>query len=136
MKIDKNILIQFLKFGIVGLVNALVYFVVYYCFYLLNERLYLVGNIVGWIVSVANSFYWNRKFVFKGAKEEKSAVLVRALKTYISYGVTFLLSTIMLYIEVDVLYWSAILCPVLNPIIITPINFLLNKYWAFTKGNE
>ena len=132
----KDNLIQFIKFGLVGISNTLVSLAVYYLFYFIDERLYLAGNIVGWIVSVANSFYWNNRFVFSGERKERSVILKKLLKTYFSYGATFLLSTLMLYIEVDVLDWSAVLCPVLNLIITIPLNFLLNKYWAFAEGKD
>lgn len=43
---------QFLKFSIVGLSNTFVSLAVYYFFLWLSKDLYLVGNIVGWAVSV------------------------------------------------------------------------------------
>lgn len=129
-------LIQFIKFGLVGVSNTIVSLAVYYLFYFIDERLYLVGNIVGWIVSVANSFYWNNRFVFSGKRTGRNAALKKLVKTYFCYGATFLLSTLLLYIEVDILEWSAVLCPVLNLIVTIPLNFLLNKYWAFAEKNK
>jgi putative flippase GtrA len=58
-------------------------------------------------------------------------VLKRIGKTYLSYGATFLLSTVLLYLEVDVWQWSAVIAPVANLLITIPLNFLLNKFWAF-----
>lgn len=132
----KDSLIQFIKFGLVGVSNTLVSLAVYYLFYFIDQRLYLVGNVVGWIVSVANSFYWNNRFVFSGTEKGRGVILKKLLKTYFSYGATFLLSTLMLYVEVDILAWSGVLCPVLNLIVTIPLNFLLNKYWAFAEGKD
>ena len=132
----KDSLIQFIKFGLVGVSNTLVSLAVYYLFYFIDHRLYLVGNVVGWIVSVANSFYWNNRFVFAGTEKGRGVILRKLLKTYFSYGATFLLSTLMLYVEVDILAWSGVLCPVLNLIVTIPLNFLLNKYWAFAEGKD
>ena len=53
------------------------------------------------------------------------------IKTFASYGTTFVLSTILLVIMVDYLKISNIIAPVLNLIITIPLNFLLNKFWAF-----
>ena len=124
-------IVQFLKFGIVGLSNTLVSLAVYYIFLWINPKLYLVGNIAGWIISVANAYYWNNKYVFASGEKGLTRTVKKLGKTYLSYGATFLLSTILLYIEVDVLDWSAVLGPFINLLITIPLNFLLNKFWAF-----
>ncbi len=61
---------QFMKFGIVGLSNTAISLGIYYLFIWINRNLYLIGNAVGFIVSVLNSYFWNSKFVFK-KKDEK-----------------------------------------------------------------
>lgn len=127
---QKN-MVQFLKFGIVGLSNTFVSLVVYYVFLWVNQKLYLVGNVVGWVVSVANAYYWNNKYVFGDGEKGFRQMLKKLSKTYLSYGATFVLSTILLYIEVDMLSWSSIISPFVNLIITIPLNFLLNKFWAF-----
>lgn len=127
----KEDIIQFLKFGIVGISNTLISLAVYYIFLWVDKRLYLIGNIVGWIISVANAFLGNNKFVFSSEGSGWKSTLTRIGKTYLSYGATFLISTVLLYIEVDVLHWSAVLCPIINLLITIPANFLLNKFWTF-----
>ena len=57
--------------------------------------------------------------------------LKKLAKTYLCYGATFLLSTGLLFLEVEILHWSAVISPVLNLLITIPLNFLLNKFWAF-----
>ncbi len=126
----KQLFIQFLKFGLVGISNTVISLLIYYLFLWISPALYLVGNVTGWIVSVANSFFWNNKYVFKGASGKRK-LLKKLGKTYLSYGATFLLGTALLYLEVDVWRWSAAICPLLNLVITIPLNFLLNKFWAF-----
>lgn len=128
---NRENLLQFLKFGIVGVSNTLVSLAVYYLFLWVNPALYLVGNVAGWVISVANAFYWNHKYVFRSGNEGVSTTLKKLGKTYLTYGATFLLSTGLLYLEVDVLRWSAVISPVVNLLITIPLNFLLNKFWAF-----
>lgn len=127
----KKDLIQFLKFGLVGVSNTAVSLAVYYLFLWVDDRLYLWGNVVGWVVSVANAFYWNNKYVFTEHSEGIAALIKRLLRTYLSYGATFLLSTVLLYLEVDVLHWSAVISPIMNLLVTIPLNFLLNKFWTF-----
>ena len=128
---QRKALIQFVKFGIVGVSNTLIFLAIYYIFLYINERLYLAGNIVGWVVSVVNAFFWNNNFVFSSENSSRKSTMVKLGKTYLSYGATFLISTTLIYVEVDVLNWPAALCPVLNLLITIPANFLLNKLWTF-----
>lgn len=127
---QKN-LIQFLKFGIVGLSNTFVSLAIYYVFLWIDQKLYLIGNVVGWVVSVANAYYWNNKYVFGDGQKGFIQMLKKMAKTYLSYGATFLLSTLFLYIEVDILGLSSVISPFINLVITIPLNFLLNKFWAF-----
>lgn len=132
-RLNKTDIVQFIKFGIVGISNTLVSFAVYYIFIWIDPKLYLIGSAVGWIVSVANAFYWNNKYVFKGGAEDGRSILKRLAKTYVSYGATFLLTTLLLYLEVDRLKWPETICPPINLLITIPLNFLLNRLWTFRK---
>ncbi|MBQ8164656.1 MAG: GtrA family protein [Clostridia bacterium] len=133
-KDDKyNGLRQFVKFGIVGVSNTAVSLAVYYMFYFISEDLYFVGNAVGFVVSVLNAYYWNSKFVFKEDKTEKKKRKTGAvlLKTYLCYGSTFLLSEVMIIIEVELLHISGVIAPVINLLVTIPLNYILNKFWAY-----
>ena len=127
----KTAMMQFLKFGIVGISNTFLSLLIYYIFIWIDENLYLIGNIVGWLISVANAFFWNNKYVFMSESSGRRGTLKKIGKTYFSYGATFLISTGMLYLEIDILHWSAVISPILNLAITIPLNFLLNKFWAF-----
>ena len=92
-RLNKSDILQFIKFGIVGVSNTLVSFAVYYIFIWIDPKLYLIGSALGWVVSVANAFYWNNKYVFKGGRSDRRSLLKRLGKTYVSYGATFLLTS-------------------------------------------
>lgn len=132
MKQRKN-LIEFLKFGIVGVSNTAISLAIYYLFIWHDPQYYIAGNVLGWIVSVANSFIWNSVFVFKSKYDSIWSKLKGLMKSYVSYGGVFLLTTALLYIEVDVLTWSEVICPIINLFITVPLNYLLNKFWTFRK---
>ncbi len=122
--------IQFLKFGIVGLSNTVLGLAIYYLFLYINKDLYIVGHIVGWFVSVFNAFYWNNKYVFK---LEQRNIWKTLLKTYISYGSSFLLATGLLVAQVEWFKISSEIAPIINLIITIPLNFLINKFWTFKE---
>lgn len=131
-KLNWATVIQLFKFGIVGVTNNIVALGVYYLFLWINKDWYLLGNIIGWIISVANAFFWNNKYVFKCGGQASGALLKRLLKSYLSYGATFVISTVLLYFEVSLWGWSIVLSPILNLFLTIPINFLLNKFWTFS----
>ena len=119
-------ILQFLKFGAVGVSNTLIAFGVYY-FLFFNNVHYMVANLAGWAVGVFNGFYWNNKYVFKSSGD----FLGILLKTYMSYGVSFLTGMFMLYVLVEFLHMSPVIAPVLCLLVTVPLNFMLNKFWAF-----
>lgn len=128
-----EIILQFIKFGLVGVSNTLVAWACYYFFLWLNDDFYMVGGIVGTVVSIANAFFWNDKFVFKSDNNEWQSKLKRLGKTYVSYGATSLLGLILLWAEVRFLGISKAIAPPVNLLITIPLNFLMNKYWTFCK---
>lgn len=129
-------LLQFIKFGIIGVSNTLISYVVYVAGVWLGLH-YLLASVFGFVISVLNSFYWNNKYVFK--KEGKERNLFHTLiKTFLSYGFTgLILANLLLYLWVDVFQISEYLGPIINLMITVPLNFILNKFWAFrTTGKE
>lgn len=119
---------QFIKFGLVGVSNTAISLGVYYACLLFGMH-YIFAYTLGFCISVCNAFYWNNKYVFKNKHEqnEKKAFA----KSFASYGGSFLLSIVLLSFMVDLLKIPSAIAPVLKMVITIPINFLLNKIWAF-----
>lgn len=101
---------------------------VYYVFVWFSRKLYLAGNTAGFIISVLNAYYWNNKYVFRKSQTGNLKPLV---KTYLSYGSTFIVGTALLYVVVHCFGVSELIAPIINLAVTIPINFMLNKYWAF-----
>lgn len=124
---------QFVQFCLVGLSSAVVMYISYFITWKLCGN-YFVANGIGFVFSTTNSFFWNSRFVFHVETGWKNVVF-SYLKTIALYAVTGLvLSNILLYFWVDVVQISELLAPVINVIIVTPLNYILNKFWAFRKG--
>ena len=125
---------QFIKFGLVGISNTLIALGVYWiCFYVLHIH-YQLSNLIAFVISVTNAFYWNSKYVFgQGSNRTVKEYLKAYIKAFVSYGGTYLLGAALLYLWVEVLHISEGLAPAINILITIPLNFLLNKYFAFRK---
>lgn len=127
MKFCTNIWItQFVKFGLVGMVNTAIGLGSYYLFLWLGCS-YLLANIISWIISVFNAFYWNNKYVFASNNRWHVALL----RTYLSYGFSLVLGTSFLYLLVEYAGVSDLIAPVCTLFLTIPMNFLLNKFLTF-----
>ncbi len=134
-------LVQFVKFGIVGLSNTIISYVIYIVALLIfqhNQWMpawdYLVAQIVAFILSVLWSFYWNNKYVFSKQEDTQRNLLQALLKTYISYAFTGLfLNSVLSLLWVEILHISKLIAPIINLLVSVPLNFIMNKFWAFRE---
>jgi putative flippase GtrA len=68
---------------------------------------------------------------------EKRSVWAVLVKTYISYAFTGLfLNTVLSVLWIEVFHISKLIAPIINLLFSVPINFLMNKFWAYRKENE
>lgn len=126
-----NDFLQFIKFGIVGFSNTAISYIVYLIIVSTGLH-YLIGHVCGFIIGVLNSYFWNNKYVFKQESGEERSAIKTLIKTFISYGMSsFVLATVLLIFWIDVLNLSEYIAPILNLVITIPINFVLNKVWAY-----
>ena len=135
-------LVQFLKFGIVGVSNTFISYVLNVLVLLLLAQYqvswdFIAGNLVAFVLSVLWSFYWNNEYVFRLGSGEKRNLGKALLKTYISYGFTgIILSNVLSWLWITVFGISKYVAPILNLIISVPLNYIINKYWAFKKTED
>lgn len=156
-------LIQFIKFGLVGVSNtAISYGIEMLCYYVLfkntkfisilnllallgistdgNNVKIVITTIIAFVVSVSNSYFWNNRYVFGSGKKSFSEHFKTYFKTFACYGITgLILSPIIkiLLTKISVPFFIASL----GALVITiPLNFVMNKFWAFkskpTKDEE
>ena len=132
-------LMQFVKFGIVGVSNTVISYVLYFITLkvlkagaLFPNIDYLLAQIVAFILSVLWSFYWNNKMVFVLEDGQNRNLFKALLKTYVSYSFTGLfLNSILLILWVQIVGISEFIAPIINLLISVPLNFIINKFWAF-----
>ena len=149
-------LIQFVKFCIVGVSNtAISYGIDILCYYIIfaNSNFSFIINvltafgvtatskavktviasILAFIISVTNSYFWNNRFVFKsGSKTFKDHCKIYC-KTFLCYGITGLIISPIIKVILTNLGIAYALSSFASLIITIPLNFLLNKFWAFKR---
>lgn len=138
---DLNNFMQFIKFGIVGVSNVIVSYGLYLVFLLFFQENsmfisgdYIVAQSVSFLISVLWSFFWNNKMVFVKAKGEKRSFWKTLCKTFISYSFTgLILNNLLLLLWVQILHIPDLIAPILSLLINVPVNFFMNKFWAFRE---
>lgn len=150
---------QFIKFAIVGCLNVLVSFVVFYLCYRqwplasmilatigtkgawINANLATFGiksidgafaNILGYLAGMVNSFILNKMWTFaaKGAT-------VRQINRFVILNILgLILSTLIIFIFVDLLLAPYLIVWFLTIGIVMILNFLGNKYWTFAGASQ
>lgn len=121
---------QFVKFCMVGLSSAVVMYAAYYMAFMKSNN-YFIANFFGFVLSVTNSFIWNNLFIFE--KQKGVYNIIKAYgKSLLMYSITgLLISNILAYLWIDVVGISEFVSPIINIILVLPMNYFLNKYWAF-----
>ena len=121
---------QFLRFGIIGAFNTLLALGIYELLVYLGLAPQL-SNFIAFIISVANAYFWNRKWVFQTKTADNKAIL----RFFTLYGATYLISAGLLLLWLDVLHINKYIAPVLSLFVTIPTNFLFSKLWVFrSKG--
>lgn len=148
---------QVIKFMLVGVSNTVISEGIYAILVFFKMH-YLPASFIGFSLSVLNAYYWSNKYVFKEQEGAEKRVWWKVLaKTYIAYLWGYLVSAALLVFWIDVLHisrwmeplagWFAgvgltkfdakflgdILAAGLNLILTVPMNFLINKYWAYRQ---
>jgi putative flippase GtrA len=126
------LLIQFIKFGLVGISNTVITAVVIWLMLKIFGLNDLSANIIGYIAGLTNSFIWNRKWTFRSKSKIKDTVFKFILIFVISYllqlGVLFLLLNSL---QIDA-YW----CHLIAMAVYTLVNFVLNKFYTFKTNSK
>jgi putative flippase GtrA len=123
---------QFISFGLIGGLNTILSLGIYWLVVYLGGH-YLLANAIAFAITVFISYVLNNIFTFKG--EGKAEWSLRTLlKVYVSYSITGLfLTSILLWVWTDCLGINENIAPIINLFFTIPLNFLLNKFWAYKK---
>ncbi len=135
---------QFIKFGIVGISNTAVNYVMYLLvLHFIKENGvcskydYIFSSAAAFIAGVLWSFCWNYKYTFKVTWNQNTCKWKMLVRSIACYSVTGLfLHNILLYVWIDRLDVSKELAPALNLMVTAPLTFVLHKYWVFNRQDR
>ena len=130
-------ILQFIKFGMVGAVNTVLsYLITNGCYYLLRLHEQL-SNLISFLITVLISYLLNSRFVFREQVENKQPWYLALAKVYASYAFTeLILMGILLYVQERILGVPHYIATLVNLCVTVPLNFVLNKFWAYRKKSD
>ncbi|GHT02843.1 hypothetical protein AGMMS49525_06960 [Bacteroidia bacterium] len=148
--IKKQFLLQAVKYGIVGVLNTLITFIVIWFLMRIvfgvtgdikaSDTAIWVSNLIGFVAGLTNSFLLNRRWTFKSDKNWK----IDVIKFFGAFIVCYLPQLLLVWalnryahiptIQIDAIALNAsMLCQVIGMVFFTAMNFLINKYYTFNS---
>ncbi|MEE0979087.1 MAG: GtrA family protein [Muribaculaceae bacterium] len=141
MELDKRkTLIQFTKYAMVGVMNTLVTLILIFIFKTLFGIDEYVSNAIGYVGGLINSFFWNKKWVFRSQRGMWKEAFKFGLGFLLCYGIQLLavwalnehtfLQTVLFNIGFYTVSGYAI-ATLIGMLLYTLLNFLYNRLVTF-----
>ncbi len=124
--------VQFVKFGIVGVSNTLLTFLVYTLLLKVFGVWYLAASAIGFVVGATNSFLINRRWTFAGHVGDA----LTPVRWAVVQGCGLGLNEGMLFVFVHEAGLDALIAQALATVIVTVSTFFANRTWTFRMHHD
>jgi len=121
------VLVQFVKFGIVGVSNTVLTLVVYTVLLKVFGVWYLAASAIGFIVGATNGFLLNRRWTFR----EHVGDALTPVRWAIVQGCGLGVNEGLLFLFVHDARLDKLLAQVLATAVVTVTTFFVNRAWTF-----
>lgn len=119
---NKELISQIFRFGIVGVLNTLNYYILYLIFLRICSLPYMVSHLTAFIISMIGSFYLNCYFTYK---------VKPTLKKFFQFPITYLVnvsvSSLSLILLVDIFNLNETISPLIAQGLTIPATFVISK---------
>ncbi|KKP89857.1 MAG: hypothetical protein UR94_C0033G0009 [Parcubacteria group bacterium GW2011_GWA2_36_10] len=120
---------QFIKFGLIGLLNTFIDLIAYVFFTRVLFWHYLVAALLAFVIAATSSFILNSYWTFVIQDKLKE----RYLNFFLVALGGLMWTELFLYILVDKFFWFDLWAKILIVLVVVNWNFFLQKYWTFKK---
>jgi putative flippase GtrA len=121
------VLVQFVKFGIVGISNTLLTFAVYTLLLKGFGMWYLAASAIGFVAGTINSFLLNRRWTFRGHVGDALTPVRWTVVQCSGLG----LNEVLLYVFVHDAKLDKLLAQAFATVVVTVSTFFANRAWTF-----
>jgi putative flippase GtrA len=122
-----SVLIQFVKFGLVGVSNTTLTFVVYTLLLKGFGVWYLAASAIGFAVGATNGFLLNRRWTFR----EHVGDSLTPVRWALVQGGGLAINEALLYLLVDDVGVDKLLAQAMATVVVTITTFIINRAWTF-----
>ncbi len=122
-----HVLVQFVKFGIVGVSNTTLTFVVYTLLLKGFGVWYLLASAIGFAVGATNGFLLNRRWTFR----EHVGDSLTPVRWAIVQSGGLAINEGLLYALVDGVSFDKLVAQAMAIVVVTTSTFLVNRAWTF-----
>jgi len=122
-----HVLVQFAKFGTVGVSNTLLFFAIYTVLLKGFGVWYLAASAIGFTVGAVNGFLLNRRWTFRGHVGDA----LTPVRWSIVQGCGLGLNEGLLYVFVSAAQLDKLLGQAFATMIVTVLTFAANRAWTF-----
>jgi len=126
-RLSAPVLVQFVKFGIVGVSNTVLAFAIYTVLLKVFGVWYLGASAIGFVVGAINGFLLNRRWTFAGHVGDS----LTPVRWGVVQGCGLALNEGLLYLFVDGVEIEKLLGQACATAIVTVLTFLVNRAWTF-----
>src|ERR1700759_3818318 len=120
------VVVQFIKFGIVGVSNTVLAFAIYTLLLKVFGVWYLVASAIGFIVGAVNGFLLNRRWTFAGHVGDS----LTPVRWGVVQGCGLALNEGLLFLFVDGADVEKLLGQALATVVVTVVTFPVNRAWT------
>jgi putative flippase GtrA len=124
------LVLQFAKFGIVGVSNTLIFFAVYTLLWKVFGVWYVAASGIGFAVGAINGFLWNRAWTFRGHVGDA----LTPVRWFVVQTSGLLANLGLIYLFVDGMGLGKLEGQAVTLVIVTLLTFFANRAWTF-KGH-
>ncbi len=120
-------LTQFIKFSLIGVLNTIIHYTVFYYLYSIIGFHHLMASATGFGLAVVHSFLLNKHWTFRhhqASRYQFSKFIVISL-----FSLVINLSGMIFFVEL--LVFNPLLAQLIMIAFTLVINFVGNKYWSF-----
>src|ERR1700742_5090893 len=126
-RVNAPVLVQFVKFGIVGVSNTVLAFAIYTLLLKVFGVWYLAASAIGFVVGAVNGFLLNRRWTFAGHVGDSLTPVRWAVVQSGGLGINLGL----LHVFVHDAALDKLAARALGTIVVTVTTFFLNRAWTF-----
>ncbi|GAA5542598.1 GtrA family protein [Ochrobactrum soli] len=122
-----NVIIQFGRFGLVGLLNTFITLIVIAVLTWLGASPF-VANAIGYGAGLVNSYFGNMKWTFKSDTSWR-----RTIRFLVAFGICYAVNVYILHLSLPLAQYQVLTPQLIAMASYTVLFFILSRAWVFKK---